>query len=159
MTAADVAMVEEAEVLAGAARLLGGARVLERVPKTRLDVHARLREGLPTAALRHLVEALSVIDVTRAMEPALGMSLRTYQRHRERAKSRLSPEQSGRAWTFAETLARATSVLGSQAEAERWLERPAIALDGLRPIDLVATPVGSALVADLLGRMEFGVYT
>ena len=57
MTAADVAMVEEAEVLAGAARLLGGARVLERVPKTRLDVHARLREGLPTAALRHLVEA------------------------------------------------------------------------------------------------------
>jgi uncharacterized protein (DUF2384 family) len=31
--------------------------------------------------------------------------------------------------TFSEILAKATAVLGSQEEAERWLERPAIGLE------------------------------
>jgi putative toxin-antitoxin system antitoxin component (TIGR02293 family) len=71
----------------------------------------------------------------------------------------LSREQSGRTWKLAEVLAKATSVLGSQAEAEQWLERPALGLDQRRPIDLLSTPAGIALVEDFLERVEFGVYT
>ncbi|CDZ67170.1 Hypothetical protein NGAL_HAMBI2605_54490 [Neorhizobium galegae bv. orientalis] len=70
----------------------------------------------------------------------------------------LSQEQSGRAWKFAEILSKATDVLGTQAEAEQWLERPAIGLDQRRPIDLLGTPAGVELVEDYLERLEYGVY-
>ncbi|TIX82762.1 MAG: DUF2384 domain-containing protein, partial [Mesorhizobium sp.] len=59
---------------------------------------------------------------------------------------------------FAEILSKATDVFGSQAEAEQWLERPAIGLDQRRPIDLLATPAGVELVEDYLERLEYGVY-
>jgi putative toxin-antitoxin system antitoxin component (TIGR02293 family) len=48
--------------------------------------------------------------------------------------------------------------LGTQAEAEQWLEHPAIGLNQRRPIDLLGTPAGVALVEDYLLRLEFGVY-
>jgi putative toxin-antitoxin system antitoxin component (TIGR02293 family) len=81
------------------------------------------------------------------------------QRFKLAPDKKLSPEQSGRAWKFAEILAKATAVLGSQEEAEDWLRRPAMALDQRRPIDLLATPAGVQLVEDLLGRIQYGVYT
>ena len=60
----------------------------------------------------------------------------------------MSFEQSGRAWKFADILAKATGVFGSQAEAEQWLDRPAIGLDQHRSIDLLTTPAGLELVED-----------
>ena len=85
------------------------------------------------------------------------MSLRTWQRRRDTPKP-LSQEQSGRAWKFAEILTKATDVFGSQAQAEQWLERPAVGLDQRRPIDLLTTPAGVELVEEHLGRLEYGVY-
>ncbi len=60
---------------------------------------------------------------------------------------------------FAEILAKATRVLGSQEEAEQRLKRPAIGLNRQRPIDLLTTPAGVKLVEDYLGRLEYDVYT
>jgi putative toxin-antitoxin system antitoxin component (TIGR02293 family) len=60
---------------------------------------------------------------------------------------------------FAEILSRATTLFGSQATAEQWLEQPATGLDQRRPIDLMTTPTGLELVDDYLGRIEYGVYT
>jgi putative toxin-antitoxin system antitoxin component (TIGR02293 family) len=94
-----------------------------------------------------------------SFEKAIGISLRTIQRHKESPAKSLSPEQSGRAWKLAEILAKATAVLGSQEEAERWLQQPAMGLDQRRPIDLLATPAGVEIVEDFLGRLEYGVYT
>jgi putative toxin-antitoxin system antitoxin component (TIGR02293 family) len=87
------------------------------------------------------------------------MSLRTIQRRKEAPSKRLNQEQSGRTWKFAEILAKATAVLGSQEEAEQWLQRPAMGLDQRRPLDLLATPAGVEIVQDFLGRLEYGVYT
>lgn len=53
----------------------------------------------------------------------------------------------------------ATRVLGTHALAEHWLVQPALALDGLRPSDLLTTATGVKSVKDLLIRMEFRVYT
>jgi putative toxin-antitoxin system antitoxin component (TIGR02293 family) len=93
------------------------------------------------------------------LEKATGISLRTVQRRRNTPIQRLSREQSGRTWKLAEVLAKATSVMGSQQAAEQWLERPAVGLDQRRPIDLLSTPAGLALVEDFLERVEYGVYT
>ncbi|MDQ2803328.1 MAG: DUF2384 domain-containing protein, partial [Pseudomonadota bacterium] len=92
------------------------------------------------------------------LEKAIGMSLRTFQRRRGAPTKPLSQEQSGRIWKFAEILAKATAVLGSQEEAQQWLERPAIGLDQRCPIDLLATPAGVEIVEDFLERIEYGVY-
>ena len=87
------------------------------------------------------------------------MSLRTLQRRREGSEKPLNHEQSARTWKFAELLAHATEVFGSQQEAERWMDEPAMALDERRPIDLITTPAGLELVETLLRRLEYGVYT
>ena len=138
--------------------LLGGSRVLRQTPRSRLDAHEMLLRGLPGSALTHLVNSLTIIERSTSLEKAVGMSLRTFQRRRDAPLKPLTPEQSGRAWKFAEILAKTTLLLGSQEEAERWLERPATGLDQQRPIDLLATPAGVAIVEDFLLRLEHGVY-
>ncbi|MDE1995983.1 MAG: DUF2384 domain-containing protein [Rhizobiaceae bacterium] len=138
--------------------LLGGARVLSRRLTSALDAHELLLHGLPASAVDHLVGQLLFIGKTESLEKAVGMSLRTWQRRRDAPSKPLSQEQSGRAWKFAEILAKATDVFGTQAEAEQWLERPAIGLEQRRPIDLLATPAGVELVEDYLERLEYGVY-
>jgi putative toxin-antitoxin system antitoxin component (TIGR02293 family) len=149
----------EATQLQETVRLLGGSQTVRHPVKTPLDVHEVLARGLPAAALQRLVDNLVVIHSPAALEQAIGMSVRTIQRRKKGgAKKPLSREQSGRTWKFAEILAKATAVLGSQQEAEQWLERPAIGLDQRRPIDLLATPAGAKIVEDFLTRVEFGVY-
>ena len=138
--------------------LLGGTRVLARRLTNALDAHELLLDGLPASALDHLVGTLVVIGKNESLEKAVGMSLRTWQRRKDMPARPLSQEQSGRTWKFAEILAKATDVFGSQAEAEQWLERPALGLDQRRPIDLLGTPAGVELVEDHLDRLEYGVY-
>ena len=141
------------------AALLGAPRTLRRIPRTPIEAHEMLMRGLPTKALTHFVSNLVVIGWDNAFAKAVGMSQRTFQRHAAEAGKPLSAEQSGRMWKFAEILARATATLGSQEDAEQWLERPASGLDKRRPIDLLATPAGVELVEDFLTRLEYGVYT
>ena len=140
------------------AALLGGARVLRHRLATPLDAHELLLQGLPGEALTHLVDAVATLKKSDSFERALGMSLRTLQRRRDAPAKLLSLEQSGRTWKFAEILTRATAVLGSQDEAEQWLERPASGLDQRRPIDLLRTPAGIEIVETFLKRLEYGVY-
>ncbi|HSU05591.1 MAG TPA: antitoxin Xre/MbcA/ParS toxin-binding domain-containing protein [Acetobacteraceae bacterium] len=149
----------EAPDLQPVTNLLGGTRVLRQHLNTPLDAHEMLLHGLPPAALTHLVDSFVVLRNSAALEKALGMSLRTFQRRRDTPKRPLSPEQSGRTWKFAEILAKATAILGSQEDAEQWLERPAIGLDQRRPIDLLATPAGVEIVESFLQRVKYGVYT
>jgi putative toxin-antitoxin system antitoxin component (TIGR02293 family) len=148
----------EAEQLQRVARLLGGPQVLRHPLRSALDAHEMLLHGLPGKALTCLIDNLLVIQGTASLEMAVGMSLRTFQRRKRKPAKLLSQEQSGRTWKFAEILAKATEMFGSQEDAEQWLERPAIGLDRRRPIDLLATPAGVELVEDYLRRIEYGVY-
>ncbi|MVT64836.1 DUF2384 domain-containing protein [Bradyrhizobium pachyrhizi] len=137
--------------------LFGGPRILSRRITSTLDAHELLLNGLPGSALTHFVSHLLFIQ-TDSLEKALGMSFRTFRRHKDAPDKPLSQEQSGRAWKFAEILAKATSEFGTQEEAEQWLERPAIGLDQRRPIDLLGTPAGIELVEQYLTRLAYGVY-
>jgi putative toxin-antitoxin system antitoxin component (TIGR02293 family) len=140
------------------ADLLGGTQVLGSTVESELEAHELLSRGLPRAALSNLINSFHIIRADEVSE-AIGVSLRTLQRHKHAPSALLNAPQSGRTWTFAEILTKATRVLGSQDEAEQWLERPAIGLDQRRPIDLLTTPAGVKLVEDYLGRLEYGVYT
>lgn len=58
----------------------------------------------------------------------------------------------------AELLAKAIDTLGSDADARLWFGTPAIGLGQQRPADLLGTAAGRAAVANLLERMQHGVY-
>jgi putative toxin-antitoxin system antitoxin component (TIGR02293 family) len=148
----------EANELQRVAELLGGKRILRVELRNSLDVHEMILQGLPSQALTHFIHRFVILHKTAWLEKAFGMSLRTFQRRKEAPAKPLSQEQSGRTWKFAKILAKATEVLGSQEEAEKWLERPAIGLDQRRPIDLLATPAGVELVENYLTQLEYGVY-
>jgi putative toxin-antitoxin system antitoxin component (TIGR02293 family) len=151
---------EEAELYAIAANLLGGLEVPAAEIRGPHDIHEALLKGLPGSALTTLLGSFRVLPRSgKRLEVAMGVSLRTIQRKKGDTAKRLSVEQAGRTWIFAEMLARATKILGSQEAAERWLERPAIGLDRKSPIDLLATPAGTRMVDDYLTRIEYGVYT
>ncbi len=125
-----------------------------------LAVHDQIARGLPARALLGIDAKLAVLDAMDTIGPAIGISERTFHRWKKQPPGTpLGPEVSGRLWKFAEILARATDVLGSQTAAENWLQTPAMALDRRRPIDLLSTPVGVVAVEELLTRIEYGVYT
>lgn len=127
-------------------------------PLSALEVHELLLGGLPGRAVTNLRRHLRVLRWEGAFERALGMSLRTVQRLEEAKGKHLSAEQSSRTWKFAEIVAKATSVFGSQDAAEEWLGKPARVFEGKRPIELLATQTGTQLVEDFLEQMDYGVY-
>lgn len=151
--------VEQEPIVGRAAKLLGGSEIFKRRLSTRLDAHEMILSGLPGTALVRLSENVPIIRRPDAFEKALGLSFRTFQRRKKDVPAKtLNQEQSGRAWKFAEILGQATEVFGSQAEAEQFLERPAMGLDQKRPIDLLSTPAGVELVETHLERIRYGVY-
>lgn len=139
------------------AELLGGKRVLTRIPVSPLDAHDLLVGGIPGSALTCLQNKLKLIP-SDLIYDGIGISTRTAQRFKKNPENRLDRSQSGRAWQFARVLARASDVLGSLEDAQRWLDQPALGLDGRKPVDLLSTPEGMEMVETLLLRMDYGVY-
>ncbi|MDX8526840.1 DUF2384 domain-containing protein [Mesorhizobium sp. MSK_1335] len=138
--------------------LFGGPKVLGFSVSSPLEAHEMILHGIPGQALESLVRHLTIIDPADAFETALGMSERTFQRHKSDHSRTLNREQGSRTWNFARILTKATSVLGTQEEAEKWMIEPAMGLDNRRPIDLLATAAGTILVQEFLERLDYGVY-
>jgi putative toxin-antitoxin system antitoxin component (TIGR02293 family) len=147
-----------AQAISATVSVLGGKKTLGISPETPLEVHEMLHSGLPKDALVFLFDETVLLRTSHDFENALGMSLRTFQRIKENPAKLLTASQSGNVWKFAEVLALATRVFGSKDDAEAWMERPALGLDGRKPIDLLSTPAGLKLVEDFLVQMEYGVY-
>lgn len=141
-----------------ASSLLGGRGVLHRRIVSEEDAHELVLHGIPAAAMLRLLATISTLSLD-ALLRAIGVSERSFARRKAAPRARLPIDESERLWRFAEILAHATRVFGSQPEAERWLDTPAAALDHRKPIDLVQTHPGARLVSAYLTRMEHGVYS
>lgn len=139
--------------------LLGGEEAIHARVRNAMDAHEILLRGLPAGALLHLVSAVSFLEEGDALKKAIGLSLRTLQRHKAKSSEELlSLEQSNRAWRFAEIFAHAVDVMGSEEAAEAWMNQPAIGLSNRKPVDLLATSAGVEAVEEYLTRLEYGVY-
>ena len=141
-----------------AAELLGGRRVLHRQVATEEEAHELVLRGIPAEAMTKLMAGVLSLSST-VLLATIGISERSFARRKAAPKTRLPVDESERLWRFAEVLGHATRVFGSQAEAEHWLDRPAIGLDHRKPIDLLRTHPGTHLVSEYLTRIEHGVYT
>ena len=146
-----------AAVSLGAIDLMGGGQMFKSLPQTRAEIHDVLVKGLPYAVLINLVDRLSVLSA-QELADAVGISTRTLRRQKDQPDKAMPADLASKTWQFAETLAQASVVFGGRDAAERWMARPAMGLDGARPIDLLRTLQGAELVTEFLGRLEYGVY-
>lgn len=140
--------------------LLGGDQIMSKSVRTALDAHDLIVAGIPSKSLLHLVEGVRFLSAGDTLNKAIGISIRTLQRRKSDTTGKvLSIEQSSRAWRFAEIIAKATDIMGTQEAAEAWFLEPAIGLNNRRPIDLLASSAGAGVIEDYLTRLEYGVYT
>lgn len=114
-----------------------------------------LRVGLPVQELHDLQASLDV--PMEKLFPMLGISKATL--HRRKAGGRLGPAESDRVVRFARLMGTAVEVLESEENARQWLTSPQFGLGGAVPLDYAETEVGAREVEDLLGRIEYGVYS
>ena len=60
---------------------------------------------------------------------------------------------------FARLMGKAVEVMEGEDAARRWLSSPQVGLGGAVPMDYAGTEVGAREIEDLLGRIEYGVYS
>lgn len=114
-----------------------------------------LRIGLPVQELEDLQATLEV--PLEKLFPMLGISKATL--HRRKALGKLGPDESDRVVRFARLMGKAVDVMESEEDARRWLTSPQFGLGGAVPLAYAETEVGAREVEDLLGRIEYGVYS
>lgn len=137
------------------ARMLGGRAVLHSVPRTEDDLIELVRKGLPYEALEKLTGILD-LSLAEAAE-ALKLPRRTLAR---RKHQELLPQlESEKVLRLARLAARAEEVLGAADKAHRWLRTPNRALGGKTPMSMLDVDLGASRVEQLLGRIQFGVYS
>jgi putative toxin-antitoxin system antitoxin component (TIGR02293 family) len=124
--------------------------------------------GYSTSRLVEAIEeglAVEELEVLRAgldlpmekLVSRLGISKATL--HRRKRTGRLGPEESDRVLRFARLMGRAVEVFETKENARRWLSSPQAGLGGAVPLDYAETELGAREVEDLLGRIEYGVYS
>ena len=133
------------------ARMLG----LKHLPANEFELADAAARGLPSTSLTSLSNRLgwSRADVVKE----LGIAPRTVAR-RMTSKKPLSSSESERVLRLARVLARAADVLESEASARRWLVEPNRALGGRKPLMLLRNDIGTELVLNELGKIDYGFF-
>src|SRR6266480_2498610 len=115
----------------------------------------RIQQGL---RFRELETLQNSIDMPfEQLAAKLSISRSTVQRRK--TTGRLSPDESDKVMRFARLLEHATDVFGDINKARAWLKFPQRGLGGAVPLDYAKTEIGAREVDNLLGRIDYGVYS
>ena len=115
----------------------------------------QVQGGLPVQELEVLRDSLDV--PIELLASKLGISNATL--HRRKRQGRLGPAESDRVVRLARLVGKAAKVLGGMDAARQWLNSPQFGLGGAVPLDYAETEIGAREVENLLGRVEYGVYS
>jgi putative toxin-antitoxin system antitoxin component (TIGR02293 family) len=115
----------------------------------------RIQKGLRFSELKTLQNTLDLPFEKLAAKLCISRS--TLQRRK--AAGRLSPDESDKVVRFSRLLRHATRVFGDVERARAWLKHPQVGLGGAIPLDYASTEAGAGEVENLLGRIEYSVYS
>jgi putative toxin-antitoxin system antitoxin component (TIGR02293 family) len=135
---------------------LPGASLLNLKTRNPHHLEEELEKGLSVKILDTLLETLGVDLETLAR--LLGTGYSTLKTHK-RSRSRLTSEQSSKAYRLARIFERAVEVIGAEDEARSWLGDKVLALGKRTPLEAMTTDLGSERVLHLLERLDDGVYS
>src|SRR5437867_8719643 len=119
------------------------------------DLIRQIQKGLRFSELETLQNSLEMPFEQLASK--LSISRSTLQRRK--AAGRLSPDESDKVMRFSRLLEHATNVFGDINKARAWLKFPQRGLGGAVPLDYAETEIGAREVENLLGRIDYGVYS
>lgn len=89
-------------------------------------------------------------EINKLVVPARTLGRRT---------DKLSLEESDKLQRLERVLSHAILVLGASEKANRWLRKPNRALEGAVPVDLLISETGARQVEEILGRIEYGMFS
>ena len=129
-------------------QLSGLIRQLDAVAR-----HNFVSRGVSTKVLYTLLDSFEKTSRPDVFS-VLGFSSKTASRRKNMA---MSLPASDATVSLIEIKSLAETVFGSSALAEEWLNKPALALDHHKPMELIATRPGAELVREHLIRLDYGV--
>ena len=115
----------------------------------------RIQKGLRFSELKTLQDTLDLPFEKLAAKLCISRS--TLQRRK--AAGRLSPDESDKVIRFSRLLTQATRVFGDIERARAWLKHSQVGLGGAVPLNYASTEAGAREVEDLLGRIDYSVYS
>jgi putative toxin-antitoxin system antitoxin component (TIGR02293 family) len=137
--------------------VMGGQRALGRRVRTPIEMAELIEAGIPHSVAQHVRARLNLTE--RELAEGLGVSAKTLQRLAKQRAPRLTPAQSDRLYRLARLVALAEEVFEDRERAHSWLRQPQRGLGGRVPLEMMRTEVGAREVEDLLGRIEYGVFS
>jgi putative toxin-antitoxin system antitoxin component (TIGR02293 family) len=115
----------------------------------------RIQKGLPFSEVQVLRKQLDLpLD-----DLASKLSISRATLHRRKNAGRLSPDESDKVMRFSRLLEHAASVFGNVEKGRAWLKFPQYGLGGAVPLDYAKTEIGAREVDNLLGRIDYDVYS
>lgn len=112
-----------------------------------------IRAGLPASAFDGVARVLSLTSSELAQK--LGISLRTVN-DQKRKLARLSRENSEKLVRIARVQKLAKKIFTTDQAVSQWLALPAPALEGVAPLDLLDTDLGTREVEGLINGLAYG---
>jgi len=120
-----------------------------------LQLIDRSRQGLVGTEADRIARLLGVSD--KEMAPLLNQSVATF--HRQAKTGRLDAATSERLLLLGQLANYGATVFQDQGKFTRWLRRPLRLLGDRAPLELMDSPTGVQLVEDILGRIDYGVFS
>jgi len=135
--------------------VLGGSTNISHDISSDFDLIQITRNGLPKSAVLTLSKLLG-ISMER-MSDLIHISHRTIQRKSD--TDLLNVYSTEQILEIAQVVSSGIQVLGTLDNFTSWLHSEIRVLNYNKPIGLLDTSFGTALILDVLGRIEFGVYS
>ena len=115
----------------------------------------RIQAGLSFSAVRSLQLALDL--PLEKIAAFLGMSRATL--HRRKSQGKIARNESEKLVRYQQLVKKAEEVFGNASSAREWLTHPQPGLGNVKPVEFAKTEIGAREVENLLGRIEYGVYS
>ena len=123
--------------------------------KNMQNIIKQIKKGLPVSSFEKLRKNLNISEKT--LSSTVKIAKRTLTRRKQ--EGRFKVDESERVFRIAKLYDKAIDVFEDRNLARKWFKEPARALNGNTPLEYADTELGAQEVEDLLGRIEYGVFS
>jgi putative toxin-antitoxin system antitoxin component (TIGR02293 family) len=149
-------VVEKKKSMNNLVYLLGGTDLIREKIKSAFDLITLSNKGIRKASLDALVGHMGMTKKSFA-EDILNLSVKTLER--KNGDDLLDRQTSSHIIEVAKVVEHAFEVFEDEERVQKWLNTPNRALNQFKPLELFYIPTGLAMVDNVLGRIEEGIYS
>ena len=140
----------------GIGRWLGIPTVMAQTIRSDFDIVKLGISGITKSSINSLAAHIGISRKNMA-EDIFDVSIKTFERKDD--KDKLDKKTSSHAIEIAKVVQHAYEVFRDESKLKLWINRENKALNNLKPVQLFDTLSGLNMVNDILGRIEYGVYS